>query len=363
MSKNGNRSVSIIVPTYNEQENIQPLVERLNSSLLLYDYEIIFVDDNSQDNTAGIINTLAVQYPLRLILRKDKRGLASAVTDGLRAATGDTVVVMDADLQHPPEIVPGLLQSLHNHDLVVGSRYCQGGSPGEWEFSRKIVSAVANLMALPLTPKVKDRMSGFFAFRRQAVNPDALNPVGWKIGLEVIARGQYEAVTEFPYTFVSRQRGASKLSKRIIWQYLKQLVQLYLNKFQITNFMIVGGIGYIINMAVYSLLTLNIKAPQTTFLGQHFYLAPFVISSLIAIASNYILNKIWTFKGWKEERLGSLRYLVMALATLLLDMTFLAILVDWGKISPIPAAALAILIVFIVRFLIARKWIWSRKSS
>jgi len=362
MNKNGNGSVSIIVPTYNEQDNIQPLVEKLNNSLLSYDYEIIFVDDDSKDNTARVINSLAFQYPLKLIERKNKRGLASAVTDGLRAATGESVVVMDADLQHPPEVVPGLLQPLKANDLVVGSRYCRGGSPGEWKFSRKVVSTVANLMALPLAPKIKDRMSGFFAFRRKAVNPDALNPVGWKIGLEVMAGSRCKAMTEVPYTFVPRQRGSSKLSKRIIWQYLKQLVQLYLNKFQITNFMIVGGIGYVINMAVYSLLTLNIKAPETNFLGQHFYLAPFVASSLIAITSNYILNKVWTFKGWKEQRLGGLRYLIMALATLVLDMSFLAMLVDWGKMSPIPAAALAILIVFIVRFLIARKWIWSKNS-
>jgi dolichol-phosphate mannosyltransferase len=244
---------------------------------------------------------------------------------------------------------------------VVGSRYCKGGSAGEWKLTRKVVSSVANLLALPLAPKVKDRMSGFFAFRRAAVNPDLLNGVGWKIGLEVAARGNYHKVTEVPYTFVPRARGASKLSRRIIWQYLKQLVQLYSHKYQITNFMVVGGIGYIINIAVYSLLTISLNSPQTTFMGQHFYLAPFVVSSFLAIISNYILNKIWTFKGWKEGRLGALRYLGMALATLLLDMAFLWILVDGAKIHPIPAAALAILIVFIVRFLIARKWIWSKR--
>jgi dolichol-phosphate mannosyltransferase len=362
MNNNGNGFVSIIIPTYNEQDNIQPLVEKLNSSLKQYNYEIVFVDDNSRDGTAETINNLSSTYPVRLIERKNKRGLASAVVDGIKATRGEEVVVMDADLQHPPEVVPGLIQTLKDHDLAVGSRYCKGGSPGEWKYSRKVVSTVANLMALPLAPGVKDRMSGFFAFRRQTVNPDSLNPVGWKIGLEVIARGHYKAVTEVPYTFEPRQRGTSKLSRRIIWEYLKQLVQLYLNKFQITNFMIVGGIGYIINIAVYSLLTLNMKSTQSTFLGQHFYLAPFVASSLIAITSNYLLNKAWTFKGWKEKRMGGLRYLIMALATLLLDMAFLALLVDWGGMQPIPAAALAILIVFIVRFLIARKWIWAQKT-
>jgi dolichol-phosphate mannosyltransferase len=269
------------------------------------------------------------------------------------------VMVMDADLQHPPEVVPQLIKALEKNDLAVGSRYCKGGSPGEWKFSRKVVSAVANMLALPLAPKVKDRMSGFFAFHRSAVKPDSLNAVGWKIGLEVMSRGQYHSVTEVPYTFVPRARGASKLSNKIIWQYLKQLVPLYLYKYKISNFMIVGGIGYVINLGLYTLLTMNLKSDQTTFFGQHYYLAQFVVSSLVAIVCNYILNKIWTFRGWTEKRFGGLRYLGMALATLVLDMFFLGLLVDKGKLPYVPAAALAILIVFIVRFTIAKRWIWS----
>jgi len=356
--------VSIVVPTYKERGNIKPLVEKLHSSLHSCNYEIIIVDDDSQDGTTDVISSLAGTYPVKVIIRKDRKGLASAVVDGIRQASGYVVVVMDADLQHPPEVVPELLQALKDHDLVVGSRYCKGGSPGEWVYSRKIVSTAANLLALPLVPKVKDRMSGFFAFRRDAINPDLLNAIGWKIGLEVMVRGHYQrGIAEVPYTFAPRSQGSSKLSKRVVWQYLKQLGQLYSYKYQISNFMMVGLIGYAINMLVYSLLTLNLSKTETTFLGQHFYLVPFVISSLLAIASNYILNKVWTFKGWTEQRLGSLRYLGMALATLLLDMAALSALVDWCKIPPIPAAALAILMVFIIRFMIARRWVWSKKYS
>jgi dolichol-phosphate mannosyltransferase len=353
-------TVSIIVPTFNEVNNINPLVEGLDKSLPL-DYEIIFVDDDSRDGTVETINSLAQRYPVRLISRKNKRGLASAVVDGISAASGDRIVVMDADLQHPPEVVIDLVLALASNDLVIGSRYCPGGSPGEWKLSRKIISAVANLLALPLIPRVKDRMSGFFAFRKEVVNPDKLNAVGWKIGLEIAIRGQYRSVGEVPFTFAHRLRNESKLSRRIIVQYLNQLFRLYSYKFKILNFMMVGGIGYVINMAAYSLMTLNIHAAQTDFLGQHFYLAPFVISSLLAIASNYILNKVWTFKGWAERSKGSLRYLALALGTLVLDMAFLSLLVDVVKLAPIPAAALAILIVFILRFALASKFIWSRK--
>ena len=126
--------------------------------------------------------------------------------------------------------------------------------------------------------------------------------------------------------------------------------------------MFVGGIGYAINMLIYWPLTLVFKN-EVSFLGQQFYLPPFVISSLIAIVSNYELNKIWTFKGWSERRLGGLRYLFMALGTLIIDMAFLFILVQYLKLPPVPAAALAILIVFIIRYAIARSWVWSKKSS
>jgi len=311
VGKCGDEAVSIIIPTYNERENILPLVEKLKAVLDSYPYKIIFIDDNSQDGTSQAIKSLATQYPVKVIVRKNKRGLASAVVDGIRATCGELIVVMDADLQHPPEIVPKLLEALKEKDIAVGSRYCRGGGTGEWKFSRKIVSALANLLALPLAPKIKDRMSGFFAFRRKVVKPESLNAVGWKIGLEIMARGSYQSAVEIPYTFLPRSRGSSKLSKKIIWQYLKQLGQLYLNNFQISNFMIVGGIGYAINMLVYSMLTLNFDSGQTSFLGQHFYLAPFVVSSLLAIMSNYFLNKIWTFKGWTEQHMGILRYLAM----------------------------------------------------
>ena len=226
-----------------------------------------------------------------------------------------------------------------------------------------MISAVANLLALPLAPRIKDRMTGFFGFRRETVNPDGLNAVGWKIGLEVMAKGRFKSVTEVPYTFAVRERGASKLSRKIMGQYIKQLAMLYLNHYQISNFMIVGGIGYLINIGIYSLL-LNVPFFSNGFVlpGNHYYLFPFVLSSLVAIVSNYILNKIWTFRGWKENRFGGLRYLAMALATLVLDLAFLWLMVDIGHVPPIGGAAIAILIVFIVRFLIAKKWVWVREK-
>ena len=143
---------------------------------------------------------------------------------------------------------------------------------------------------------------------------------------------------------------------------VKQVILTLFRKYQILNFMVVGGIGYVINLLIYWPLTLVFKN-DVTFLGQHFYLPPFAISSLIAIVCNYELNRHWTFKGWKEQSFGGARYMLMALGTLLIDMTFLFLLVQYLHLPPVPAAALAILIVFIIRFIIARSWVWSNKSS
>jgi len=359
------KTLAIIVPTFNERENVGMLTERIAAALKNVDFEILFVDDNSRDGTADAINTLAAKFPVRVLVRKDKRGLASAVVDGIKATDSEFVIVMDADLQHPPEVLPEMFTALQSHELVVGSRYAKGGSPGEWKFTRKVVSFVANLLAWPLLRKIKDRVSGLFGFRRAALDVNKLSPVGWKIGLEIAVRGRYQSMTEVPYTFSPRAKGASKLSRKIIWQYVQQLVALYLAKFQILNFMMGGGIGFIINITIMNALIQWPPAPMFTvkgsFLGTDYYLLPFAISSLVAILSNYLLNKFWTFKGWTEKSFGGLRYLAMALATLLLDMLVLYLFAHYLNLPPVPAAALAILLVFIVRFLIARKWVWMQK--
>jgi dolichol-phosphate mannosyltransferase len=360
------KAISIIIPTYKEKENILPLVERINSSLSKYDYEIVIVDDNSADGSEELVACLAEKYPVKIMVRKNKRGLSSAVVDGITSTDSDFVIVMDADLQHPPEVLPDIVKALENHDFVMGSRYIKGGSPGEWKLSRKIVSKVATLMALPIAPKVKDPMSGFFGFKRSVVDIATLSPTGWKIGLEILVRSKFKSVTEVPYTFVPRAHGESKLSRRIMGEYIRQLLDLYSYKYQVLNFMVVGGIGWLINLGLYSLLLLvpALKGVQWNFLGkdQHNYLLPFIISSLVAMISNYLMNRVSTFKGWKEQKSGFIRYMAMGLGTLFLDMGLLVLFVKYGNFPYVPAAALAILIAFVVRFLIARSWVWKKKS-
>ena len=360
------KTISIIVPTYKEKDNIVPLVERIQNSLAKYDYEIVMVDDNSADGSEEIVNGLAQKYPVKIIVRKNKRGLSSAVVDGIAATDSEFVIVMDADLQHPPEVLPDIAKALESHDFVMASRYIKGGSPGEWKLSRKIVSKGATLLALPIAPKIKDPMSGFFGFKRSVLDITSLSPTGWKIGLEILVRSKFKAVTEVPYTFVPRARGESKLSRRIMGEYLKQLMDLYSFKYQILNFMVVGGIGALINLGIYSVLLRvpTLKNVQWDWLGngKDNYLLPFIISTLVAMVCNYLLNRISTFKGWKEQKSGFGRYMTMGIFTAFIDYGLLVLFVKYGNLPYEVSAILAIIFAFVVRFIIARSWVWKQKS-
>ncbi len=222
--------LSVVVPTYNEAGSVPKLAERLHAALGGRDWELVIVDDGSPDGTADIAAALAPRIPTNVVRRAGKGGLASAVISGFAAARGDILVVMDADLSHPPELVPALLSAIEDGaDLAVGSRYVAGGGVEDWPMQRQMVSRVACLMGSALVP-VRDATSGFFALRRSVIDGVTLNPIGFKIGFEVIARGRYRSVVEVPYTFRDRELGASKFGRREIGQYVVQLGQVARDK-------------------------------------------------------------------------------------------------------------------------------------
>jgi dolichol-phosphate mannosyltransferase len=223
--------ISIIVPTFNESKNLPLLVERIAKALGKERYELIVVDDNSPDGTFGIAEALARKYPVRAILRKTERGLSSAVLRGFNEAKGEIIGVIDADLQHPPEKIPKLIAEIRRGtDIAIGSRLVKGGGVELWPWYRKTVSLGARLIALPLT-KVRDTMSGFFFMRREVIRGIRLNPIGYKILLEVLVKGRYKRVKEVPYIFMNRSLGTSKLSTRVYMHYLQHLARLYGHKF------------------------------------------------------------------------------------------------------------------------------------
>ncbi len=227
--------LSVIVPTYNERGALPELIDRLAATFERggLDAEIVVVDDNSPDGTAALAEELAVRWPLRVVRRPGKLGLASAVLDGLKVAQGDLIGVIDADLSHPPEALLPMVRALDQEgvDLAVGSRYIRGGGMEDWPLSRQLVSMIANRLTIGLTP-VHDATSGFFVVRRQALEGVTLNPIGFKIGLEVIARAHYRRCVEVPYIFTDRKHGFSKFTQREVIAFLKQLLILYGDKYR-----------------------------------------------------------------------------------------------------------------------------------
>jgi dolichol-phosphate mannosyltransferase len=225
------QSVSIVVPTFNEHANIRPLAARIFTSLSPADCELLIVDDDSPDGTAAECAAAAAEHgwPLRCIVRRGERGLATAVICGLREARGELIVSLDADLSHPPEAIPALLEALRDPavNMAIGSRFVPGGRVDlHWPLHRRLNSLAGRLLARPLTP-VRDMMSGFFAVRRSDLHLESLNPTGYKIALELIVRHRWKNVVEVPITFADRAAGKTKLSVAEQLRYLRHLWRLY----------------------------------------------------------------------------------------------------------------------------------------
>ena len=226
--------VSIIVPTYNERERLEELVAALAG--VFEDRrirgEIVVVDDNSPDGTGAIADGLTRRFPLQVVHRSGKLGLGSAVIEGFRRARAPVLGVMDADLSHPPSILPGMLAALQalGVDAVVGSRYIPGGGAKNWPFLRLAMSRFACVLAWPLTP-VRDATSGLFLARRAAIEGVTISAAGFKICLELLMRSRIASIAEVPYVFADRAAGESKMTTREAMGYFLQLRDLYALRF------------------------------------------------------------------------------------------------------------------------------------
>ncbi len=221
--------LSLVIPTYNESRGLESLIGRIFSALDRngLSAEVLVVDDNSPDGTGELAEELALRFPMKVLHRSGKLGLSSAVLDGWAVAEGRVLGVMDADLSHDPEILPDMLASITEGgaEVAVGSRYIPGGGLGNWPWFRRVTSRTAVLMGRPICP-VHDVTSGYLMFRRNVIQDVDLDPIGFKIGLEVLVRGRYRTFTEVPYTFTDRAAGKSKFGLHEIRNYLIQLLRL-----------------------------------------------------------------------------------------------------------------------------------------
>lgn len=218
--------VSIVVPSYNERDNVGPLVEQIDTVLAGIPHEIVFVDD-STDDTPEVLAALAAQKEhVRYEHRTSEKGLATAVLRGFTLAQGKYLAVMDADLQHPPAILrPMYAVMCSGADFCIPSRLIPGGDDGGLNFYRKFVSGTARYIGKALLPclrGISDPTSGLFMFRRECIDGADLRPIGWKIMIEVLAMAKYHTVAEIPYAFGQRTAGESKLDSAVTLQYLQQ---------------------------------------------------------------------------------------------------------------------------------------------
>jgi dolichol-phosphate mannosyltransferase len=223
-------ALSLIVPTYNERDRLPELVRAVFGAYQAAGIrgELVVVDDNSPDGTGQLADDLAARDPIRVLHRAGKLGLGTAVIDGFNAATAPVVGVIDADLSHPPDIIPRMFAVMQQHtaDLVIGSRYIEGGGTRNWDLSRLAMSRFACLLARGLTP-VRDATSGLFLIRRDLARGVTISAGGFKICLELLIRSQPARVVEVPYVFVGRTAGESKMNLKEATGYLSQLRDLH----------------------------------------------------------------------------------------------------------------------------------------
>lgn len=252
--------LSVVIPTFHEVRNLEAVARSIETALRehRWAYEVIFVDDDSQDGSEALAVQLAESLPVRMYVRLGEKGLSTAVLRGIAEARGEYVVVMDADLSHPAERIPDMLALIESgkSDFVVGSRYVAGGSlDPSWTWLRLLNSKVATWLALPLA-RIHDPMSGFFAFRRTDMpETHLLSPIGYKIGLELLVKGGFKNPGEVPIHFADRVRGESKLSWKEQIRYLRHLRRLYQFRFpflaEFMQFGFVGGSGFAIDVVLY----------------------------------------------------------------------------------------------------------------
>ena len=290
--------ITVVVPTYKEAENLAQLIDRVAKvrETAALDLDLLIVDDDSQDGSAKLV--AARQEPwVRMIVRKRNRGLSASVLEGLRQSTGDILVCMDADLSHPPEMLPRMLDKLNEGaDFVVGSRYAPGGTTSDdWGIFRWLNSRVSILLARPLT-SIQDPMAGFFALRRSTFERATdLNPIGYKIGLELIVRCGCERVVEIPIHFEDRRFGESKLGLREQLLYLEHLRRLYTLRYgtwtPTMQFLLVGGLGTLVNLATLTLLLGFGRRPR----------ASIAIAIFTAMCFNFTLNRGLAFPGARDR--------------------------------------------------------------
>ncbi|OCQ93364.1 sulfonate ABC transporter permease [Oscillatoriales cyanobacterium USR001] len=359
---------SLVIPTYNESQNVKSLVAQLTQLLdrkIPRDYELILVDDDSPDGTWKIAQEIVSNYPqLRVMRRQQERGLSTAVIRGWQVARGEILGVIDGDLQHPPETLLELLEEiLRGADLAIASRHVAKGGVSDWSFFRRFVSRGAQLMGLILLPevvgRVSDPMSGYFIVRRTCIANKIMNPTGYKILIEVLSRGNIASISEVGYVFQERQNGESKVTVKQYIEYLQHLLILRFDRLPVARFLrfgVVGFSGVFVDMGILYLLRSGIGLGLTRSL---------IISAEVAIINNFLWNDLWTFgdisrqqRGLNQQLKRLLKFNLICLIGLILKVLLVNFLFNILGVNEYLANLVGILTVTLWNFWINLKLSW-----
>ncbi|NIP61748.1 MAG: glycosyltransferase [Nitrosopumilaceae archaeon] len=374
--------VSIIIPTYNESENIIGILNSIRDHLPknLLPVEAIVVDDNSPDGTGLLVEKHLQKlkkiagYTISVVHRKAKSGLSSAILKGIQNSRGDMILVMDSDFSHPPQIIPKMINIINQnqYDVVVASRYVKGGKITKWSLKRKLVSKIATIFTKKLLGiKILDPMSGFFVFRRSIMAGINFDGIGYKMLLELLVKAHKVKVLEIPYTFTDRKLGSSKLDFHTVVDYLRSVWRLYLYGksvsagernsvrflYKAARFYTVGASGVGINYLASLLLASSLVSV--------WYLHANVVGIAVSMTTNFLLNKTWTFEDRRFDLKSTMsqygRFITFSSIGALIQMGMVYLLVEGNDFSYPSALLSGVLAGSLTNFLINKKWTFNEK--
>ena len=377
-----NSSLSIVIPTYNESQNIANILRSIGEHIPKFiPTQAIVVDDNSPDGTGKIVDDYMknvkkiADYTINIIHRHTKNGLSSAILNGIEQAKGDLIVVMDSDFSHPPQTIPRMLEILKqsHYDIVVASRYMKGGTITNWSIKRKLISKIATHIAKRgLNIKTTDPMSGFFAFKKHILNGLKFDAIGYKMLLEILVKTKGVNVKEIPYSFSDRKLGSSKLGASTLIDYIHSIWKLYrygkkeakTEKRRTIRFVSKAGRFYTVGatgLAINYLLSLVFAAG----IPDLWYLHANIIGIVASMSTNFVFNKAWTFEDRdfepKKTLVQYLKFISFSSIGALVQLGIVFSLIESYGISYPIALILAVLSAAFGNFILNKKWTFKEK--
>lgn len=368
-------NLSVIIPTLNEEENIRNLIMAVDSVFRENNLngQILVVDDNSTDATISIVHTIMKQKTnVGILIREKDRGLSQSVAEGFSRASSDVFIVIDADLSHPPSLIPRMYEEIQNgNDIVIGSRYMERGGIRGWPLKRRVISIGATFLGRLLFPDITDPVSGFFAVRKAVVDKAPLKPRGYKILLEVLGKGTWLNDKEIPFEFVDRKIGSSKLRIKTIIEYAQQVADITFYSIthhksaawrewkRVFKFGIVGLSGIAVSLGVL-FIAVELLAVNKDLAS------PIAIE--LSILNNFIWNDLWTFGSGKNQKAFStyhrlVTFNIVSIGGAAINYIIFLVLTSQFAVYYLTAQLIGIPVAFIWNFLMNRRVTWKRDQS